>query len=169
MPRIASYVEYAANVVTGVLVAAVAVVVVHRVRPPGTTTPAVRRVDLRRSLPIDFTRAQRTLVIVLDHGCPYCTASLPFYRTLMTARDRQDATLQIAVAVPERETDTVRDLAAQGVEPDVVTHFRIGALPVVVVPTLLLAGPAGELIAMWAGALSANQEQRVLHDVFGKK
>ncbi len=155
-------VETALNVLTAGIGIAVLALLLQRVWP---NPDPVQPVDL--PLAIDFAKAPRTVVVVFQRECVYCTESLPFYRRLIDTRNRRGAKVQIAVAAPERDAAIATYLAEQGVAADLVTHFNPGTLPVSVTPALLVAGSTGQLMTMWPGALSLNAEEQVLNYLFG--
>ena len=163
-----SKLEIAVNVATvGLVVAVVVVVLGRRDQPASATRDLTRSATLSKSLGIDFGKAPRTLVVVLQEECSFCTASMPFYRTLIETRTLHHTKLQIAVAAPQRNTGIAAYLAAQHVEPDAIVNFKRSDLPQVhATPTLLVAGSHGEVLVSWNGALSPGREAEVLDYLF---
>ncbi|GMV23129.1 MAG: hypothetical protein AMXMBFR57_30780 [Acidimicrobiia bacterium] len=55
--------------------------------PPGAVRPAIplAKSGDRIAVPgVDFSKSDRTLLLVLKKGCVYCEASMPFYQQLAT-------------------------------------------------------------------------------------
>lgn len=115
---------------------------------------------------IDWSSADRTLVLSLHSECRFCTASLPFYQRLLDTRG--DAPVQVVVAASAQDTAIDSYLDGGGVQPDHVVDVDEGALPVAATPALFLVDPAGVIIDAWVGQLGDEQETAVLEALFGE-
>ena len=114
---------------------------------------------------VDWTAAERTLVLSLDSECVFCTESIPFYRRVQAY---DDADVQIVVVAPFYDQEMKDYLAAQDLQPDqVVIVNELNALPDSGTPTLLLVDRNGFVTHAWIGLLSSDREKEVLAAVFG--
>ena len=119
-----SKVEIAVNVTTIGLVLAVVVLLSQRYQSRSATRNVARGATLSKSRGIDFGRAPRTLVVVLQQECSFCAEAMPFYRKLIESRKLHRTKLQIAVAAPQRNKDIAAYLAAQQVKPDATVNVN---------------------------------------------
>lgn len=116
---------------------------------------------------IDFGKAPRTVVIVLQEECHYCEASIPFYRGLLAKRTERGGTFHVAVAAPSRNAGIDTFLSERLFVPDSIALFnRSNALQVPMTPTILVADSTGRVEAMWVGALSRDREEELLNYLF---
>jgi hypothetical protein len=158
--------ERAVNAVTAALALAIVVSLGQRYQGGEAGRAEAPTTLLTESSGIDFARAKRTLIIVVQQGCTFCEDSMPFYRRLVETRNQRNPALQIVVAAPRRDTDIGGYLASHGVTADTIVHPAPGVLPVRFTPTLLLAEPNGTLASIWQGGLSAPQERDVFDTLF---
>jgi hypothetical protein len=147
----------ALNVLTVVLLVAACAVLLERYDASADQQRAARL-----SLPIDFNRADRTLVIVVQKGCASCENSLGFFQDLIVRRNLAGAKLQIALAAPRRQGDVEQYLASHGVKPDVFIKLDARSLPMLrVVPALLVTDRTRRVLKAWEGNLSIERQQAV--------
>lgn len=150
------------NGVAAVLALASGLVLGTRVVDRSTT-----EIIVGRSLGIDFGQAHKTLILVLRQDCEFCTASMPFYRAMLAARRSSiGPRLQLAVAAPARDTGIGAYLEGHGVVPDVLVQMAPGDLPATLAPTILLVDSRGTILEKWDGALTKQDEQRLLERLF---
>lgn len=136
----------------------------HQHRPSADLASLPKRWD-PRPLAVDSRRAPQTLVVVVQQGCPFCAASMPFYRELLQARDRSAQNLQVVFAAPQSDAKTSEYLASQGVKPDLVVHFSREELALPVVPALAIVAD-GRVTASFLGLLSPAQQQALKRQLF---
>ena len=142
------------TVVVGVVLVSVLMVrYVLPVRHPS------RDIRIDETVGIDFGAAPRTLVLVLQEGCPACTSSMPFYRLVA---ERAPGDVQIVVTAPEDNAGIDVYLSSHDVVPDAVVLFGSGELPVSSTPTVLLADSGGLVTHAWVGVLSAAFQDDLL-------
>ena len=149
----------AITVVVGVVL--VGVLVVPHVLPE---RHANREPRIDATIGIDFGAAPRTLILVLQEGCPACAISMPFYRSVV---ERAPADVQIVVAAPEDNVGIDAYLTRHGVMPDAVVLVGRDGVPASSTPTLLLANSSGLVTHAWVGVLSPAFEEDVLAALFG--
>lgn len=135
------------------------------VQAPAGAFPDVTGAALADTVDIDWSSADRTLVLSLYSECRFCTASLPFYRRLLEARG--DAPVQVVVAAPTEDAAIHTYLDDAGVRPDRVVTVAAGTLPVGATPALFLVDRAGVVTDAWIGQLHGEQEAAVLGALLG--
>jgi len=114
------------------------------------------------SLPgIDWGNNGQTLLLVLEKGCPYCTASAPFYQRL--AREAtQNSGVQLVAVLPQEVPESKQYLSDLDVPIPEVKQSGLELLGVHGTPTLILVNRNGEVTESWAGKLSPEKETEVL-------
>lgn len=127
--------------------------------PPPPTPTGYRPGDqFVERLTDPIPKVGNTLIVYLRSTCPYCTASMTFYRSLMTAEGRKAKVVVVG-------TESVGILRAYGkahsFEPDDVRTLVADPSKLLATPTLLLVGPDEQVRAVWTGQLAADQEQEV--------
>jgi peroxiredoxin len=114
------------------------------------------------SLPgVDWARNQRTLVFALQTGCHFCTDSGPFYRRLITERNRFGDTKLVAV-LPQDVEASKEFLERLGVSVDIVAQSSLSRMGVLGTPTPLLVNSDGIVTEAWTGRLPPSAEDEVL-------
>jgi len=110
---------------------------------------------------IDWEKNGQTLLLVLDTGCQYCTASAPFYQELVrkTAHNRR---VQLIAALPQEIRNSKQYLSELNVPIDDIRQSSLTALGVKGTPTLILIDSKGEVMQSWPGKLSPEKEREVL-------
>lgn len=157
----------AVDALVAVVCVAVLVVIGMRLWGAGGTAPAhagafpdVTGTAVADTVNIDWSAADRTLVLSLHSECRFCTASLPFYRRLLDARG--DVPLQVVVTAPAEDAAIYTYLDDGGVRPDRVVTVEPGTLPIAGTPTLFLVDGSGVVTHVWPGQLGDEQETAVL-------
>jgi hypothetical protein len=106
---------------------------------------------------LDITLAEKTLVLYLRSTCKFCTASMPFYRTIA----QRSGAARLAVVGPEPE-EVLRDYVDQhSFVPDALVSVPFGRLRFAGTPTLALLDANGRMLAIWRGQLPPNTEAEV--------
>jgi hypothetical protein len=166
----ASKLDTAANIATVLVAIAVGGVIAQRYRTPslptGPNSYAVGE-DISQAVPVDFGVAERTAVIAVQEGCHFCEESMPFYRRLITERNRRKSDVRIVFAAPVRDTTIQASLASKGVMPDSVVHVEAGSkFRITATPTLLVADRAGRVTSEMVGELAPDQQQETMDKLF---
>ena len=116
---------------------------------------------------VDFTKSDRTLVMVLSTTCRFCIASTNFYNKLANSARTGFGRTALKAVFPEDRGLVDRFVKENGMDPQIVTleRFDIGALNVNSTPTLILVDSQGRIVDFWIGMLSKEAEQQVLSTV----
>ncbi|HKQ53675.1 MAG TPA: hypothetical protein VJT74_14970 [Pyrinomonadaceae bacterium] len=127
-------------------------------RPRDLRVPAGTKVSLPG---VDWAGNKRTLLVVLQKGCHFCSESAPFYqRVIRETAGRGDVHL---IAVLPQPTDESRKyLDELGVTIDDLKQSELDAVSVGGTPTLILVDNQGVVVNSWVGKLNADNEADVL-------
>ncbi|HUE85886.1 MAG TPA: conjugal transfer protein TraF [Vicinamibacterales bacterium] len=114
---------------------------------------------------VDFAAADRSLVMFVRSTCGFCTASMPFYQTMVRAARTTGAKVQFVAVSPEPVETTKSYLSLHrlnGVAAAQATGFKIGGTP-----TLILVDSQGKLIRAWRGKAPQEAEGEIVATVLG--
>jgi len=113
---------------------------------------------------IDWSKASRTLVMVLKKDCPFCQASMPFYRRLTDEAVRR-GDIQTVLIFPKTESDIQAYVKENDLSSNQVLQedFRSTLLPfgITSAPTVMITGKSGIITQMWVGQLSEGYQLEV--------
>lgn len=113
---------------------------------------------------VDWSRNGRTLLLVLQKGCHFCSESAPFYQRLVRETNgRPD--LAVMAVLPQATDEAKQYLGELNVPVQDVRQAALGSLGVSGTPTLLLVDNQGAVLQAWVGKLPAEQENEVLTKV----
>jgi hypothetical protein len=118
-------------------------------------------VGTKAALPnADWPARQRTILFVLSTSCSFCTASMPFYRTLIPAAQR--AKVRIVAAFPQSPADAQAYLGHHGLAIQDVRQAELSSVGSPGTPALMMIDQNGTVTNAWIGKLSSNEETEVL-------
>lgn len=114
---------------------------------------------------VNWSHANRTLVLALSTRCHYCNESADFYRRLAPAAAAAGVPV---VAIFPQPTDEARahwasqDLPLTGVD---FVQIPAGHLPIPGTPTLIVVDHKGVVLRAWAGKQPASGEADIFHAI----
>jgi len=159
-------INLALNLMIALVLVCIGVVVIKHYWHPGRSAVPPRDygvpVGSKVPLPdIDWEKNGQTLLLVLDTGCQYCTASAPFYQQMVreTAHNRS---IQLVATFPQEISKSKQYLNEHNVPIDEVRQSSLNALGVKGTPTLILVNNKAEVLRSWPGQLSPEAEKEVL-------
>lgn len=107
----------------------------------------------------------KTLVIAIRIGCPYCDASLPFYKQLGEQEKSNMMRAHVLVVMPNDASSGSRFLRRGDVEVRGIFGQELDALKVPGTPTVLLLDSSGHIERQWIGQLTPMGEKDVMNAV----
>ncbi len=110
---------------------------------------------------VDWSKADRTLLIVLSTNCRYCTESVPFYQRLARENMGHDE-IRVTAVFPQSIAEAQKFLTDHAISVDEVRQSTPGATYVKATPTLIMVDRAGSVIESWIGKLPAEKEADVM-------
>jgi hypothetical protein len=167
MSRINQKLEMAANIL--IIVVAVLLIGVIAQRyffPPATNSNQPARVHptigTKINLPgTDWSNRPKTLLMVLQKDCRFCTESAPFYKRLRESV--QDKTVKLVAVLPGRQEESAAYLDQLGLSHLELKQSPLNTLQVSGTPTLILTNDKGEITDYWVGKLSSDKESEVIN------
>ena len=105
----------------------------------------------------------KTLVIAIRRGCPYCDASMPFYRQLGEQERTNTIRAHVLIVMPNDASSGSSILSKNDVEVQAIFGQRLGALAVAGTPTVLLVDSSGRIERAWIGQLPPAAEKDVMN------
>jgi hypothetical protein len=139
----------------------VGVVIKNHLRKPRPQAQNIAA-GTRLSIPnVDWSKRDRTLVMVLKQDCSYCSESAPFYRRVVQETRGNDRIGLIAILPQElgQARDYLHSLGLDSVE---VRQLPLRSVGVAGTPTLALVDSKGIVVQSWLGKLTASRESEVL-------
>jgi len=103
-----------------------------------------------------------TLVLAIRKGCPYCEASLPFYKQLSGLEHQGKIHAHLLAVMPDGSSTGNEELHGQGIDIDGVFSQPLASIQVLGTPTLLLLDASGKVKNAWVGQLSPVAETEVV-------
>ena len=163
MSKLKQHVEFLANVAIVVVAVAVCAALAQQYffagPAPQTQRPAVgAKIDLPG---VDFTSQDKTLLLVLQKGCHFCSESAPFYQRLAREVADKAGRVRVLAVLPQAVEEGRGYLSELGVPALDVQQAKLGALSVGGTPTLIMLSK-GTVTDVWVGKLDAAEESQVL-------
>jgi hypothetical protein len=110
---------------------------------------------------VDLSSTEKTLLLVLQEGCRYCTESGPFYQKIAQEVANKGGQVRIVAVLPQKPEEGQRYLSGLGVPVAEVAQASLGQLSVGGTPTLIMVS-RGTVSDVWVGKLDTDQEAQVL-------
>jgi thioredoxin-related protein len=156
-------IELLANIAIILVAVLIIVLVVKKyITPDHQEAVAGIPVGNKVSMPdVDWAKNGRTLLLVLQKDCHFCTESAPFYQRLVreTAEQRN---VRLIAALPNTVDESKQYLSNLGVSIDEVKQASLNSIGVEGTPTLILVDGTGKIEASWVGQLPPDKEAEVL-------
>ncbi|MGB7924504.1 MAG: hypothetical protein WCF57_14780 [Pyrinomonadaceae bacterium] len=163
MSKLRQNVEFFANVAIIVVAIAICAVVIKQyffVEPaPASRQPVI---GSKIELPgVDLSSSDKTLLLVLQKGCRYCSESGPFYQKLAQEASNKGGQVKLVAVLPQETDEGRRYLSDLGVPALEVKQASLDSLSVGGTPTLIMVN-RGAVSDVWVGKLDATEESQVL-------
>lgn len=123
----------------------------------GETLPALK--DYR------YVDADTTVLLAVRSTCQYCTASMPFYKTLTAAIEHASTNAKVVAVSTDTEDVLKRYFEANGVEAPLLRSVGADELRISGTPTILLADRSGVVRKVWIGLLNDEEQRDVVSAV----
>jgi hypothetical protein len=116
---------------------------------------------------VDFGAAHKTLLIVTKSDCSFCRASYPFYRRLLSERERIGKPVRIVMFAPRGDIAGSSELLrTHGLKPDALVPYTPRDLKVRVTPTLVLVDQSGRVVDVWLGQAEPADQADIQAQLF---
>ena len=107
---------------------------------------------------VDWQKNGRTLVLALSTQCHFCSASAPFFRTLVAQEGKN---VRMVAVFPQPVAEAQKYLAGEGVKVDQIKQLALSQIGITGTPTMTLVNSTGLVTRMWVGELQAKQQGEV--------
>jgi thioredoxin-related protein len=161
--RLYKKIELFANVAIILVAVLIVVLVVKKYISPVpqeaiTGIPVGNKISM---LDVNWAKNGRTLLLVLQKDCHFCTESAPFYQRLVH-KTAEQSNVQLIATLPNTVDESKHYLSYLGVSINEVRQAPLSSIGVEGTPTLILVDGAGKVEASWVGRLPPNKEAEVL-------
>lgn len=134
--------------------------------------PGLRKgetVDRTRLHNYDFGKSARTLLIVMNTECSFCTESIPFYNDIAESCQNPNNQTQATAVFPNSSDEVRRYVEKQKLREDALESVDLNTLQVSATPTLILIDRNGVVLNFWIGKLSEQDQQEVMKSISGPR
>jgi thioredoxin-related protein len=114
---------------------------------------------------INLSEHQKTLVLLLNVDCGFCSRSLPFYQRVMQTTAVNGNGTQIIALFPNAESEVSTYIARNKLTCRYLHGVDFSKFRVSGTPTILLADKDGKIVRSWEGQLPTDQEDEVLQAI----
>lgn len=108
---------------------------------------------------------QKTLVLLVNVDCGFCSRSLPFYQRVIEATAVNGNKTQIVALFPNAESEVSTYIARNRLTCRYLHRVDFSKFGIVGTPTVLLADKDGKIVRSWEGQLPTDQEDEVLQAI----
>jgi thioredoxin-related protein len=112
---------------------------------------------------VDWQANQKTMLLVIQKGCHFCTESMPFYKTLV--EKSKEKGIKLVAVLPNSREESVQYLKENGVEIQEIKQAELESVDVHGTPTLIMTDEKGEVSNSWIGRLPSQKETEVLNSL----
>lgn len=162
-------VELTANILIILVAILLGAAVVRKYYIPSSDShsqlPQIPSVGAKINVPsIDFSLRPKTLILVLQKGCRFCTQSADFYKRLVQlVQNKNNAQLVAVLPTPREVSDAyLRELGLYNID---VREAPLTAVHTSGTPTLILFNERGEVTHFWIGQLPVEKEIEVINQL----
>lgn len=113
---------------------------------------------------VDWAKNKKTIIIALQEGCRYCSESAPFYQKLIPEAEKNN--IPIVAVLPHTPDQSQKYLAGIKVSIREIRQSTLDAINVKGTPSLFIVNDKGEVAKGWIGKLPANEEDKVIKQIF---
>ncbi|HEX9960310.1 MAG TPA: hypothetical protein VGB00_05230 [Pyrinomonadaceae bacterium] len=164
MSKVSQKVELTANILIIVVAVLLVGVIVQKYFFGSTSNQPTRvqpTVGSKINVPeVDLSAQPKTLVLVLQKDCKYCTESAAFYKRLQ--ENTQNKNVKLIAVLPGKIEESTAYLNKLGINNLEVKQSSLDNLQTSGTPTLILTNNKGEITNFWLGQLPADKEEEVI-------
>lgn len=108
----------------------------------------------------EWSQHSKTVLLVLQRGCRFCTESAPFYQRLI--QETQNRNAKIIAVFSQNNEEAQKYLEQLGLGNVEVRQSTLDSLQVKGTPTLFITDNEGKVLNSWVGKLSSDKEIEVI-------
>lgn len=137
--------------------------------PSRVQTAELRPHEKVRLSGVAWGNATMTVLLGLSTECPYCEASLPFYRSLTQFKFAENGRPRFVAVFPQSATEGSEYLRQAKVSADQVLHGNLPTMGILATPTLAVVDKTGTVSNLWVGRMSDSQQKDLWAVLEGRK
>ncbi len=161
MSKLQKRIELLANIAIIVVAGILAVVLVQRYLLTETAPTQEIAVGTKISIPeVEWAKNGKTMLVVLQKGCRFCSESAPFYQRL--AKTAADKNVKLIAVFPHSPAEGRAYLDELGVPITDIRQTSFNSIGVRGTPTLILVDDKGAVAKTWVGKLPTEEESELL-------
>jgi thioredoxin-related protein len=157
-------VELVANILIIVVAVLLGGVIVQKYFFGSTANQPARlqpTVGAKVNLPdVDLSAQPKTLILVLQKDCRFCTESAAFYKRLQEST--QNKNVKLVAVLPGKIEESKAYLSNLGINNLDIKQSAMDNLQTSGTPTLILTNNKGEVTNFWLGKLETSKEDEVI-------
>ena len=108
---------------------------------------------------VDWSKSNRTILLVLSTKCHFCTDSAPFYQRIQQEKPND---LRLIAVLPQPIEDSRAYLTRLGISVSDVVQAPLSIVGVSGTPTVMLVDAQGQVNQSWVGKIAEPEEADVL-------
>lgn len=108
----------------------------------------------------DWSANRKTLILVLQKDCHFCSESMPFYKKL--SEKAKEKGIKLIAVLPNSREESQLYLKENGLEIQEIKQAQLNSINVRGTPTLILVNDKSEVLDSWIGKLPSQKEQEVI-------
>lgn len=112
---------------------------------------------------VDWSKNDKTILLVLSTKCHFCVESAPFYRRI--SNRLRSSSVRLIGIFPKGQGDGQKYLEDLAISVDDLREVSLDSIKVPVTPALILVDSGGLVTNLWVGKLSTDKESEVLSAV----
>src|ERR1039458_2730210 len=109
-----------------------------------------------------WSSANRSVVLAVKAGCPYCESSIPFYVRLAELERNHSLKAHVVVACPGFGDPFGSLWPSAQPRLQTVSHTELADLGIPVTPTIVVVSSHGGILDIWEGILSTKDEDELV-------
>lgn len=112
---------------------------------------------------LDWSKHPKTIVLVLQKGCRFCTSSASFYQSL--SNNLKNKNVGIVAVLPGDEEESKMYLSELGIPNTEIKQSTLESLQIRGTPTILIIDKNGLVLKSWIGKLPPDKELEVFNEL----
>lgn len=112
---------------------------------------------------VDLQSNGKTILLVMQKSCHFCTESMPFYKNLIQRASEKG--VKVIAVLPDSIEQSNQYLNEHGIKVNEVRQSSLSSVDVEGTPTLIMLNQKGEVSNSWVGKLPSEKEQEVINQL----
>lgn len=110
---------------------------------------------------VDWSKSNKNVLLVLQKGCRFCSASAEFYKNLIL--QTQNSNVNIIAVLPQDKVEAEEYLKSLGILGIEIRQSELDSIQIIGTPTIIIVNNKGEISNFWVGQLLSDKEMEVVN------